>query len=239
MRVFSWRRPLRRASGTVFSSDETIGGLSGTVATFVSLSWAACWVVAKLPFPEDIVDAIAVRGSGCLHVREAHAGRTLVDRIRIMIRKSTGRPAVPKKPSPATDEPTPPEEDWELSKSQLRELNRRIRDLDDPRRYVLASEFAPKFVLYYEVGRDVYVMNELSAATVFKRRKAAVAIKALLGKGVRVVECLISKKGKLKRVTPVRPRFGQTRKAKKAESAGTGGGDAPTSRPRKPRPSAQ
>lgn len=150
-----------------------------------------------------------------------------------MVRESA-KPAAPKKPS-ATSEPAAPEEDWELSKSQLRELNRRIRDMDDPRRYVLASEFAPKFVLYYEVSRDVYVMNELSAATAFKRRKAAVAIKALLGKGVRVVECLISKKGKLKRVTPVRPRFGQTRKAKKAESAGAAGENPATSHSRKPR----
>lgn len=152
-----------------------------------------------------------------------------------MIRKSTGKPTAPKKPSPTTDEPTAPEEDWELSKSQLRELERRIRDMDDPRRYVLASEFAPKFVLYYEVSRDVYVMNELSAATVFKRRRAAVAIKALLGKGVRIVECLVSKKGKLKRVTPVRPRFGSVRKAKGAEPAGAGGEKPATSHSRKPR----
>ncbi len=155
-----------------------------------------------------------------------------------MARKASGNPAAPKKPSPTIDEPTPPEEDWELSKSQLRELERRIRDMDDPRRYVLASEFTPKFVLYYEVSRDVYVMNELSAATVFKRRKAAVAIKALLGKGTRIVECLISKKGKLKRVTPVRSRLGQTRKAKAAEPAGAGGGSAKTSRPPKVRPRA-
>lgn len=148
--------------------------------------------------------------------------------------KPAGKSRAPKKPSPATDEPVAPEEDWELSKSQLRELNRRIRDLDDPRRYVLTSELAPKFVLYYDVSKDVYVMNELSAATVFKRRKAAVAIKALLGKGVRVVECLISKKGKLKRVTPVRPRFGQTRKAKAAESAGADEVSSTISGPRKP-----
>ena len=162
----------------------------------------------------------------------------MVDRIKVMVRKSAKKPTTPKKPSPATDEPTAPEEDWELSKSQLRELERRIRDMDDPRRYVLASEFAPKFVLYYEVSRDVYVMNELAAATVFKRRKAAVAIKALLGKGVRIVECLISKKGKLKRVTPVRPRFGKARKTKGAESAGAGGGSPTASRPPTPRPRA-
>ncbi len=112
------------------------------------------------------------------------------------------------KPVPPTvSEPAAPEdEDWELSKAQIRELERRVRDLDDPQRFVLASEFLPNFVLYYDVSNHVYVMNDLSAATVFKKRKAAVAIKALLGKGVRIVECLQLKSGKLKRVTPVRGR---------------------------------
>jgi hypothetical protein len=45
-----------------------------------------------------------------------------------------------------------------------------------------------------------------NAASVFKKRKAAKAIKALLGKGVRIVECRKLKSGKLKRVTPVRGR---------------------------------
>ena len=112
------------------------------------------------------------------------------------------------KPVPLTvSEPAAPEdEDWELSKAQIREIERRLRDIDDPRRFVLASEFLPSFVLYYDVSNNVYVMNDLSAATVFKKRKAAVAIKALRGKGVRVVECLKLKSGKLKRVTPVRGR---------------------------------
>ena len=110
-------------------------------------------------------------------------------------------------PPPTVSEPAAPEdEDWELSKAQIREIERRVRDIDDPRRFVLASEFLPSFVLYYDVSNNVYVMNDLSAATVFKKRKAAVAIKALLGKGVRIVECLKLKSGKLKRVTPVRKR---------------------------------
>ena len=122
-----------------------------------------------------------------------------------MATKPAGKPASRKSPR-ARGEPSVPEEDWELSKSQIRELERRIREMDDPRRYVLASELLPKSVLYYDVSDNVYVMNELSAATLFKQRKAAVAIKALLGKGIRIVECLVSKNGKVKRVTPVRGR---------------------------------
>jgi hypothetical protein len=121
--------------------------------------------------------------------------------------KEPRKKPVKAKPVPTVSEPAAPEdEDWELSKAQIRELERHVRDIDDPRRFVLASEFLPSFVLYYDVSNNVYVMNDLSAATVFKKRKAAVAIKALLGKGVRIVECLKLKSGKLKRVTPVRRR---------------------------------
>ena len=124
-----------------------------------------------------------------------------------MTEKPRKRPAKTKPVPPTVSEPAAPEdEDWELSKAQIREIERRVRDIDDPRRFVLASEFLPSFVLYYDVSNNVYVMNDLSAATVFKKRKAAVAIKALLGKGVRIVECLKLKSGKLKRVTPVRGR---------------------------------
>lgn len=124
-----------------------------------------------------------------------------------MTEKPRKKPAKTKPVPPTVSEPATPEvEDWELSKAQIRELKRRVRDLDDPRRFVLASEFLPSFVLYYDVSNNLYVMNDLSAATVFKKRKAAMAIKALLGKGVRIVECLKLKSGKLKRVTPVRGR---------------------------------
>jgi hypothetical protein len=124
-----------------------------------------------------------------------------------MTEKPRKKPAKAKPVPPTVSEPAAPQdEDWELSKAQIRELERRVRDMDDPRRFVLASEFLPSFVLYYDVSNNVYAMNDLSAATVFKKRKAAVAIKALLGKGVRIVECLKLKSGKLKRVTPIRGR---------------------------------
>jgi hypothetical protein len=124
-----------------------------------------------------------------------------------MTEKPRKKPAKAKPVPPTVSEPAAPEDEgWELSKAQIREIERRVRDIDDSRRFVLASELLPSFVLYYDVSNNVYVMNDLSAATVFKKRKAAVAIKALLGKGVRIVECLKLKSGKLKRVTPVRGR---------------------------------
>ena len=130
-----------------------------------------------------------------------------------MTEKPRKKPPKTKPVPPTVSEPATAHEDeaWELSKAQIREIERRVRDIDDPRRFVLASELLPSFVLYYDVSNNVYVMNDLSAATVFKKRKAAVAIKALLGKGVRLVECRKLKSGKLKRVTPVRGRKKKTK----------------------------
>ncbi len=124
-----------------------------------------------------------------------------------MTEKPRKKPKKAKPVPPTVPEPAAPEdEDWKLSKAQIREIERRVREMNDPRRFVLASELLPSFVLYYDVSDNAYLMNDLSAATVFKKRKAARAIKALLGKGVRIVECLKLKSGKLKRVTPVRRR---------------------------------
>ncbi len=71
--------------------------------------------------------------------------------------------------------------DEELTPAQISELRRRRADLDDATRYILVSQMAPRFALYYDVSEDVYVMNDPNGATLFKRRNAAVAIKKLLG----------------------------------------------------------
>lgn len=88
--------------------------------------------------------------------------------------------------------------DNELTPAQIRELRRRMADLDDVTRYLLVSRLGPRFALYYNVSDDVYVMNEPRHATLFKRRKAALAVKALLGGSIRIVRC------KSKRVGGVR-----------------------------------
>lgn len=80
-------------------------------------------------------------------------------------------------------------EDEELTAAQVRELRRRVGDLDNPTRYLLVSEMGRRFALYYNVSEDVYVMNDPRGATLFKRRSAALAVKALLGRGIHVVRC--------------------------------------------------
>jgi len=64
-----------------------------------------------------------------------------------------------------------------------------MADLDDATRYLLVSQITPRFALYYNVSDDVYVMNDPRRATLFKRRKAALAVKALLRGSVRLLRC--------------------------------------------------
>jgi hypothetical protein len=79
--------------------------------------------------------------------------------------------------------------DDELTPAQIRELRRRMADLDDVTRYLLVSHLGPRFALYYNVADDVYVMNNPRGGTLFKRRKAALAVKALLGGSIRILRC--------------------------------------------------
>ena len=79
--------------------------------------------------------------------------------------------------------------DDELTPAQIRELRRRMADLDDATRYLLVSQMGPRFALYYNVSEDVYAMNDPRGATLFKRRKAALAVKALLGASIRILRC--------------------------------------------------
>jgi len=108
---------------------------------------------------------------------------------------------------------TSSDDDWELSPAQIKELKRRVRDTDDPMRYMLVSEFSRRFVLYYNISDDVFAMNEPSRGTLFKRRAAAEKVKTLLSSAVSIVK--FSTKGKkLKRLSPIRPRWPITRPTK-------------------------
>ena len=84
-----------------------------------------------------------------------------------------------------------------LSRAQVRELARRVRDLDDRTRYLLASALTAKHTLYYDVSEDTYVMDNPAHGTQFKRRAAAMAIQGLLSSRVRIVECRVSRSGRL------------------------------------------
>jgi len=88
-------------------------------------------------------------------------------------------------------------EEWPLTASQIRELNRRVDDLNDRTRYLLVSLFTRRLVLYYDVSRDVWAANDPAAGTLFKRRAAAAAIKALLRDSVRVVRCRVNTRERL------------------------------------------
>jgi len=78
---------------------------------------------------------------------------------------------------------------------------------------MLVSEFSRRFVLYYNISDDVFAMNEPNRGTLFKRRAAAEKVKTLLSSGVSIVK--FSTKGKkLKRLSPIRPRWPITRLTK-------------------------
>jgi hypothetical protein len=90
-----------------------------------------------------------------------------------------------------------------LSPAWAREIDRRVRDSENPVRYMLTSEFSRRFILYYDVSRDVFAMNDPNGGTLFKRRKVAANVGKLLGRRVVIVK-FATKGGKLKRLSPYR-----------------------------------
>lgn len=97
------------------------------------------------------------------------------------------------------------DDDFQLTKAQLRELDRRIADSKDPVRYLIEGGFGPKFRLYYNVTDDVFALNTPAGGTLFKRRKAALAVQQLLGARTRVIRCTTPRrKGQLIPVLPTK-----------------------------------
>lgn len=72
-----------------------------------------------------------------------------------------------------------------LSKKSLAELKRRMRDFDDPTRYVIAHGLTRKHASFYELERDVYFMNEITPGCLFRRREHAEAVARSLDRGKR------------------------------------------------------
>lgn len=68
---------------------------------------------------------------------------------------------------------------------------------------MLVSEFSRRFILYYNVSDDVYIMNDPTGGTLFKRFKTAQTVKKLLGVRISIVKYTTAR-GKLKRLSPFR-----------------------------------
>src|SRR4051812_35077521 len=83
---------------------------------------------------------------------------------------------------------------WELSPSQEKELRRRIADLEDKTRYMLVAPLLPGSMMYYDVSTDCYAWNDPAGGTLFKRKKAAEAIRRLLKSEVVVVKCSLARR---------------------------------------------
>lgn len=98
-----------------------------------------------------------------------------------------------------------------LSRAWIREIERRVRDSDNPVRYMLISEFNRSFILYYNVSDDMFAMNAPERGTLFKRRKAAENVSSLLSRGIRIVK-FTTKGGRLKRLSPFKgPAWARTK----------------------------
>ena len=99
-----------------------------------------------------------------------------------------------------------PSGDSYLTLAQIRELKRRIKDMDDPVRYLIVSEFGRRFILYYNVSDDTFAFNDPAGGTLFKRRAAAESIRKLLRPTATIAKFSLKGK-KLKRLSPMRGDF--------------------------------
>jgi hypothetical protein len=138
------------------------------------------------------------------------------------ISRSTKGPSVassqPNKPGPDDDEEP-------LSPAFRRELERRLRDISDPRRYIVASAFFKHFVLYYNVLENAYGMNDLSYGTAFKSLRVAQAVCKAMGAGNTVIQVRRTKSGAVRRITSLEQavRASKTpRKTRKRKRPGSG-----------------
>ncbi len=84
-----------------------------------------------------------------------------------------------------------------MTRAEVRELERRVKDLEDRTRYLLVSQIGTKVVLYYNVSEDTYSWDDPKDATLFKRREAALKIQSMLGTKIKIVKCRVNKRGQL------------------------------------------
>lgn len=96
-----------------------------------------------------------------------------------------------------------------LTRTQIRELNRRVRDSMDRTRYLLATVLTRRHALFYNISDDVFAMDDPTRGTLFKRREAAMAVKALLTGRAQILQCRVTSQGRLvlRSVPKVRPHW--------------------------------
>lgn len=95
------------------------------------------------------------------------------------------------------------EDNLELSPEQIRELKRRVKDLEDPVRYVIHSDFlsAGRWRMFLNVSDDTWC-DYINTATLFKRSRHAEAVihKYCEGKYDKLFIAGITTKNKLRKV---------------------------------------
>lgn len=120
-------------------------------------------------------------------------------------RKSRKKPSRERVVEQAVDPDEPLSPEW------AREIKRRVRDLEDPIRYIITSALSRRFVLYYNVSTDTFALNNPDVGTLFKRCEVAERVAEILGAGHTVVK-FTTRNGILKRLSSCQPRFGSGRK---------------------------
>jgi hypothetical protein len=84
-----------------------------------------------------------------------------------------------------------------LSRTEERELKRRLDDVRDRTRYILISNLLPGYTMFYNVSEDTFTLNDPQYATIFKRRPTPRMIKDILGERGEAVKCRVDTHGYL------------------------------------------
>jgi hypothetical protein len=91
-----------------------------------------------------------------------------------------------------------------ISAAWRKEIARRIKDANDPIRYVIVSAFSRRLLLYYDASKDCLPANEVAGATLFKRLAVAQAVMGALGGHCVLMKVRVRRDGSIKRLTPLR-----------------------------------
>lgn len=110
-------------------------------------------------------------------------------------------------------EPGLGDDDPPLSAAWRKEIWRRIRDSNDPTRYVIVAGFSRRMLLYYDASNDWFSGNDVSRATLFKRHSVACAVMEVLGAHHVLMKVRLQKDGSIKRITSLRAILAEAWKA--------------------------